>query len=423
MGDDDDFEDEGVQLHCVYKDGVEYVTLCLEELYCTGATPANACSEYWSGDVSHSDLWEGSFLRDPCNDGEGTAVDLPESPCVCDHGTPEENDEFCDVPPPLDPYDYPDGYPLPPGMDPTGGEDPTGGTEPMLQEYVCGDPLTVQDKCVYYNHVVDPLLDPDKMCWVDHQLPDTYTVCVTAVDDAGALIACEDRCEDFKIHANGEISAHNPPDEVVEPLLVCDLDGLPRPKTANDVCDPQTNFLIAWGGSSQLRPFYASAMLSTPSGGSTTNRELSGYLAFEITNCTKKKPGKPGKPGNPNQPANQCDFTIDALEGVERNISGIFTDANGAQTLYVIENLDFRLTQDVSGVLNLRSKTVVFPEDPFAGIVWASDYSVAGMPMGNWASPIAVSQAVGRVSASGSLTLNLTFNWADGVFTTTFVTY
>ncbi len=314
----------------------------------------------------------------------------------------------------MDAYDYPDGYPLPPGIDPidpTGGEDPTtGGGEPTMQTYVCGNPMALQQTCVFYNHVVDPLLDPDQLCWVDADQPNDYTVCLQAVDAADALSQCTTKCGEFLTHANGEIAAHDPADMPVAPFMDCELNGageVPRLKTAADVCDPQVSHLLAWGGTSTLRPFVASATLGTSSGGSTSNREIVGYLAYETTNCT----------------STQCDFTIDALEGVQRDVSGIFTDAAGAQTSYLIEDLDFRLTQDVHGILNLRSRNVVFPVDPFAGNIWAPGYSVAGTPMGNWASPIFVSQAVGSLRTTGELTLNLTFNWGDGVFTASFSTH
>lgn len=181
---------------------------------------------------------------------------------------------------------------------------------------------------------------------------------------------------------------------------------MPRLKTSADDCDTDTNYLIAWGGSSAIRPFSASAVLGTSSGGSTSSRGLVGYIAYESTNCT----------------TTQCDVTIDALEGVRQDVAGIFTDASGAQTSYLIEDLDFRMTQDVHGILNLRSRNVVFPADPFAGILWLGGYTVEGVPLGSWASPIFVSQ-VGTLSTNGDLTLNLTFNWADGAFTTTFVTH
>ena len=89
----------------------------------------------------------------------------------------------------------------------------------------------------------------------------------------------------------------------------------------------------------------------------------------------------------------------------------------------MIEDLDFRLMQDVHGILYLRSRNVVFPVDPFAGIAWASGYSVAGLPLGNWASPLAVTQSVGSLNTNGDLTLNLSFNWAGGMFTASLVTH
>ncbi len=417
-GGDPNYPAKGVEVWCNYNGQKGFAYLCIEEIICPKATAANVCSLYFSGDLNHADLWKESELMGPCNDGIVVAPDYPQAPCACDHGTPAQNDQLCDVPPPLDVYDYPDGYPYPPGTDPvdptgptTGDEDvTTGGEEPELKVYVCGDPLTVQQKCVFYNHVTDPLLDPDKLCWVNPQQPDNYTVCLSAFDDADALGKCTTKCTDFTEHAKGEIASHKPVDEPVPPDIDCVLDGIgevPRVKTAGDVCDTDTNYLIAWGGTSVIRPFSASAVLGTSSGGSTSSRGLAGYIAYESADCT----------------ATQCDVTIDALEGVQQDVAGIFTDASGAQTSYLIEDLDFRMTQDVHGILNLRSRNVVFPADPFAGILWLDSYAVEGVPMGSWASPIFVSQAVGALSTNGDLTLNLTFNWADGAFTTTFVTY
>lgn len=406
---------KGVEVWCRLDDGVAVNYLCWEEQSCQGSSPASICSLYWSGDVDHADLWEKSTLMGPCDDGvEGDGVDPPDiaqAPCQCNWGSVAQNDEWCDVPREMDMYDYPDGYPLPPGIDPTGGEDPTtGGEEPTLETYVCGDPLALQQTCVFYNHVENPLLDPDNLCWVDADQPNDYTVCLQAVDAADALGKCTTKCGEFLTHANGEIAAHVPADMPVAPFMDCVLNGageVPRLKTAADHCDPQVSHLLAWGGASTLRSFTTSMGLGTSSGGSTSNRELVGYLAYETTNCT----------------STQCDFTIDALEGVQADVSGIFTDAAGGQISYLIEDLDFRMTQKIHGILNLRSRNVVFPVDPFAGNVWTSGYSVAGTSMGDWASPIFVSQAVGRLRTSGELRLNLTFDWAGGVFTASFVTH
>lgn len=362
--------------------------LCWKERFCA-SNPKEICAVHLNGDKGLADLYDEAVFDGTCN--SGTEPDLPIPPCVCEY--PVEDVEICTA----------DS-----SGDPTSGDPTTGDPGPDL--WICT--VHSQSKCVYYNYVTDPV-DPDfKGCWVDPNLSDNVQPCVAAEDFASAKAQCEALCQKAKMDVEeAEVDGWNDvhatkPREVVGTAIDCTLDDSPlgdEPEilTAPYVCESLPSPLLAWGGVTTLRSFESTTGLAMSSGGSTASGDIIGYIGFDVSNCS----------------SGTCDVTIDALEIAKTDVAGTLADAAGPIATYAIEGVDMRLTQVVHGTLHQRTGNIVFPTEPFIGILTADEVSIDNTPIGAWETTQYVTQATGALSSTNVLTLNLTLNLDGGVVT------
>jgi hypothetical protein len=295
---------------------------------------------------------------------------------------------------------------------PTTG-DPTEGT-PGPDTYICT--TRSQEKCVLYNWVTTPSIEPFKDCWVDPNLANEIQPCVTANDAMGAKTACEGKCVKHKMDVDTNVAMYNTMNsgddyQVIAPPIDCAMDGSPSGDapillTNSYQCAQESTPLVAWGGNTVFTGFHSTAALSTLDGGSTGYSDIIGYIGYSVTNCA----------------GGMCDVTIDAIETVKSDINGIFSDAAGSQTFYIVENFDLHLVQPVLGTLYQSRGTIVFPTSPFVGVADSTDYSIDGLSLGGWQTTQVLTQATGSLSSAGVLTLNLTLNFDGGVFTVSMTT-
>ncbi|MCY1061806.1 hypothetical protein [Nannocystis sp. SCPEA4] len=424
--DDDDGDSAGPDTHsdlvyCKYQDGNLWAILCWQEIGC-GASPAQVCSQYYSGDLDHEYLWKDSYLDNSgyegyCNDGPNSpGVDIPEiPPCACDWDDPMGQEvsntgvyRCTNEWPPPTLFGWPEDYPIP-GK---GTETETTG-QPTETTYVCDD--TARTKCVEIWDV-SPSELLETHCWIDPPtIPAALVPCEITWDATPPTAACESRCNALRTAIQADVDSHNAI-FTDDPWVLKDGNGgtldagepdcslTLREMTENDVCSFNKEYLSVWGGTTTLTPVRAAAALTVP-GGSTGTTAIVGYVGYEVSQCT---------------PAD-CEITFDALEGHLSSVPGIFTDATGAQTSYVLDDLQFQLAQVVRGQLIRTRGAITFPNEPLVGIIHASGYSLAGVPMGPLEATLPVQMAAGTLY-NDRLTLNLAVTLPDGVFTITFQT-
>lgn len=360
--------------------------LCWNETTCAG-TPRAFCDAHIDGDVFKAHKYPNADFVGFCAD----PLDYPQSKCgACNYGV-QPDDEFCQS-----------------DDEPTTGEpttdDPTGGPSTWL----CT--IHAQTKCVEYNYTVDPLQTNYKNCWVHPDQPNDVQPCVLAEDFEGAKAACKVECDKVLADVNMNIATYNasndPDFAVVGSTIDCTFDDVPvgdEPMLlgVGYQCAPPYNALVAWGGSTVLTSMQATVALATSTGGSTGYGDTIGYIGYSVSGCA----------------GGTCMVTIDAIETFESDVPGIFTDAAGGQTSYLLEDVDLHLVQEVHGTLYQSRGTVVFPTESFVGNVTVADAIVGGASLGPWETTQVLTQATGSISSAGEFTLNLTLNVAGGVFT------
>jgi len=360
-------------------------TLCWNETACK-APPGDFCAAHIDGDILKGYKYPAAAFVGTCTD----PLDFPKSKCACDYGVPAD-EEYCQN------DDDPTG-------DPTTG-DPTGG---VATDWLCT--IHSQTKCVEHNYTTDPFPTNMKECWVDPNQPDNVQQCVFAEDLEGARTACKAECDKVLTDVNANIVTYNmfndPDLEILSPPIDCTFDDVPlgdepMPLGGGYQCAPEYNALVAWGGSTVLKSMRATVALATSTGGSTGYGNTIGYIGYSVSGCA----------------GGTCVVTIDALETIKSDVPGIFTDAAGAQTTYLLQDVDLHLFQKVQGTLYQSRGTVVFPTEPFVGGISVSDAIVAGASLGPWETTQVLTQATGSISSAGALTLNLTLNVSGGVFT------
>ncbi len=364
--------------------------LCWNETTCQG-TPGNFCAAHIDGDVLKGNKYPNAQFNGTCAD----PPEYPKAKCGCDYGV-QPDEEYCQ-------YDE----------EPTTG-DPTTSDPPGPGQWLCT--IHSQTKCVEYNYSVDPLQTNFKDCWVDPNQPDNVQQCVFAEDLEGARAACKQECDKILTNVTANIAAYNPnndPDfEIVSPPIDCTLDDVPlgdepMPLGGGYQCAPKYNALVAWGGSTVLKSMQATVALATSGGGSTGYGDTLGYIGYSVSGCDGKT----------------CKVTIDAIETVKNDVPGIFTDAAGAQTSYLLEDVDLHLVQEVHGILYESRGMVVFPTESFVGAITVGDAIIGGASLGPWETTQVLTQASGSISRAGELTLNLTVNVGGGVFTMAITTH
>ncbi|MDC0721562.1 hypothetical protein [Nannocystis bainbridge] len=137
----------------------------------------------------------------------------------------------------------------------------------------------------------------------------------------------------------------------------------PAPEGKNDCA-----FIApVWDGSSPSKTFHATLSLTGFDGGSSSQTNVTGYLAVRTENCDTV----------------QCDLVITAIEGSQRNFTGVYTLPSGAQTSYALQNADFQLTEELRGQWRFARGTVTFPTDDAVLRAWASGLSLNGFPSGD----------------------------------------
>ena len=326
-------------------------------------------------------------------DGECTEpLNYPKAKCGCNYGDGvKPGEEYCQS------EDDPTG-------DPTTGDPTTG----EASEWLCT--IHSQTKCVATNYTIDPFPTTTNYCWVDPNQPDNVQQCVVADDVEGAKAACKVACDKVLTDVNMNIVTYNmfydPDIEVVGSAIDCTFDDVPlgdEPMLLGGgyQCAPKYNALVAWEGSTVLKSMRATVGLATSTGGSTGYGNTLGYMGYGVSGCA----------------GGTCLVTIDAIETLAGDVPGIFTDAAGAQTTYLLEDVDLHLYQEVHGTLYQSRGTVVFPTEPFVGGLAVGDAIVAGASLGPWEATQVLTQATGSMSSTGALTLNLTLNVPGGVFT------
>ncbi|WP_224190691.1 hypothetical protein [Nannocystis pusilla] len=366
-----------------------------EAATCTtlSTTPEQACSLYHYATKDKAGEFPYAEFAGHCDESAGEFYPTP--PCLCDYGDSPPTADICI------PVDDGGG-----SGSPTTTADPTG--DPVLEKYVCSQ--VAQSTCREYDYLDLPDPPNDKQCWVHDQLSDNHKPCVDAYSIEEAEMKCASFCSKAEAWGKAEyIDAYNEddttgdPKDWVTPAMDCVIDGDPHVvslKDPLDICVEEDVYpLPEWDGASPLVIVELSAALTTLNGGSTALQDVTGYIGYQVTNCV----------------SGVCDITIDALEGIQTDVAGIFTAADGSRTDYAIEGLDFRLIQTWRGKLNEARGTVTFPDSPFVGNVSAEAYSIGGVPMGDWKTTAIVEQAVGSLR-NNTLTLNLTVNLTDGVF-------
>jgi hypothetical protein len=363
--------------------------LCWNERTCKG-TPARYCAAHIDGDVFKEYKYPNAAFSGTCAD----PPEFPQTKCACEYGT-KPSEHLCVY------------------TEAEEAEDPTtGGPSPGPNQWICT--THAQSKCVEYNWAIDPEQTNYKNCWVDPNLGDNVQPCVTAADAAGAAAGCKTKCSKVLTDTTANIEAankHMEPDYVIVGSPIdCNFDNIPpgdapAPLAEPYQCAPEYGALVAWGGITTLRSVRMTAALATASGGSTGYGGAIGYIGYDVSECE----------------AGTCAVIIDALETVKTDVQGIFTDATGQQSSYLLKDVDLHLRRAVRGTLHERKRHIVFPTEFSIGRD-AGERQRGGAPFAGWETTSVWVQATGSLSKTGTLTLNLTMNIAGGVFTMAIVT-
>ncbi|MBZ5708911.1 hypothetical protein [Nannocystis pusilla] len=354
------------------------------------------CSKTLHGDLDHTQDYPDAEFSGHCVPEVGD--DYPTPPCMCSYENGPPDGEAC--------------------VELTEDPDPTDGV--FLTTYVCS--RVAADTCREVDYVDPDLkIDPNlEWCWQPPYVPPTELPCVQAYDETEALEKCESFCGKAQTDHANDLAAHNKDIDQSHggvgklqfetPQFECTIDGDPHVLSVWDPVNDGECFYedaypyLTWGGTTGLFAAQASSTF-TMNGGSAGNQTILATIGYEITNCVN----------------DICDVTIDALEGVQSDISGIFTAADGSQTTYTLADLDFSLKQTVRGRYYQARGTIVFADSPFVANVRVGSATIGGTAMGTWDQLAVVEQAVGSLRGS-SLVLNLTVNLTQGVFLISFQT-
>lgn len=162
-------------------------------------------------------------------------------------------------------------------------------------------------------------------------------------------------------------------------------------------CEGGMSMVPVWLGQSNFVVFHGSGTLITPDGVSAGLSNISGALAYELSDCT----------------TTQCTITIDALQGFTYTAEGGYVDASGAGGTYKLEQMGFQGASVISGTWNKLRGTVTFPSAVLDAQFWVGPVSMNGLEVSSLpeAHSIPIDQMVGSLRDETSpLTLNMTYN-------------